>query len=82
MALAEMIADYFSKPLQGALFHKLRNLIMNYEPMEPTTYESTDEQECVGTKPDQAQTEPSPTIHMVEGKRSHTGTQEAHTEAP
>jgi len=26
---AEMIADYFTKPLQGALFIKFRNFIMN-----------------------------------------------------
>jgi hypothetical protein len=25
----EMIADYFTKPLQGKLFHKFRKLIMN-----------------------------------------------------
>jgi hypothetical protein len=26
---AEMIADFFTKPLQGALFLKFRNIIMN-----------------------------------------------------
>jgi hypothetical protein len=28
----EMVADYFTKPLQGALFTKLRNIIMNINP--------------------------------------------------
>lgn len=26
----EMLADFFTKPLQGALYHKLRNVIMGY----------------------------------------------------
>jgi len=29
---ADMIADYFTKPLQGAPFRKLRDLIMNLDP--------------------------------------------------
>jgi hypothetical protein len=29
---ADMIADYFTKPLQGAPFQKLRDLIMNIDP--------------------------------------------------
>jgi hypothetical protein len=29
---ADMIADYFTKPLQGAPFRKLRDLIMNIDP--------------------------------------------------
>ena len=28
----EMIADFFTKPLQGAQFIKLRNIIMNIKP--------------------------------------------------
>ena len=32
-----MIADYFTKPLQGRLFHKFRSMIMNV-PYEETTY--------------------------------------------
>jgi Reverse transcriptase (RNA-dependent DNA polymerase) len=28
----DMVADYFTKPLQGALFRKMRNLIMNIDP--------------------------------------------------
>jgi Reverse transcriptase (RNA-dependent DNA polymerase) len=28
----DMLADYFTKPLQGALFRKMRNLIMNVDP--------------------------------------------------
>jgi hypothetical protein len=26
------VSDYFTKPLQGALFRKMRNLIMNIDP--------------------------------------------------
>jgi hypothetical protein len=29
----DMISDFFTKPLQGALFKKLRNLIMNIDPI-------------------------------------------------
>jgi hypothetical protein len=29
----DMLSDYFTKPLQGALFRKLRNLIMNVDPV-------------------------------------------------
>ena len=29
----QMVADYFTKPLQGALFKKFRNVIMGYEPI-------------------------------------------------
>jgi hypothetical protein len=32
---ADMIADYFTKPLQGAPFRKLRDLIMNIDPSSP-----------------------------------------------
>ena len=28
----DMLADYFSKPLQGSLFRKFRNLILNVNP--------------------------------------------------
>ena len=60
----EMIADYFSKPLQGALFHKFRDLIQGINPTDIDMYkkyyndvlnkynlldDTTDKlQECVG----------------------------------
>ena len=31
----DMLADYFSKPLQGSLFRKFRNLILNIHPLDP-----------------------------------------------
>ena len=31
----DMVADFFTKPLQGALFYKLRDLIMNIDPSSP-----------------------------------------------
>ena len=42
----DMIADFFTKPLQGSLFRKLRALIMNYYPSNHNT--PVDGQECVG----------------------------------
>ena len=32
---ADMVADYFTKPLTGHLFYKLRDLIMNIDPSSP-----------------------------------------------
>ena len=52
----DMIADFFTKPLQGSQFRKLRNLIMNYSPSETS---HSDGQECVETCPDSRQTSPS-----------------------
>jgi hypothetical protein len=31
--MGEMIADFFTKPLQGTLFQKFRNFIMNCDPL-------------------------------------------------
>ena len=43
-----MLADYFSKPLQGSLFRKFRNLILNVSPKEELNV-GLGQQECVGT---------------------------------
>jgi KUP system potassium uptake protein len=44
----EMLADFFTKPLQGSLFHRLRAQIMNLgENTQPLAI-LTDSQECVG----------------------------------
>ena len=40
-----MLGDFFTKPLQGSLFRKFRQLIMNYGADDETTVG----QECVGT---------------------------------
>ena len=29
----QMLADFFTKPIQGALYNKLRNVIMGYKPV-------------------------------------------------
>ena len=42
-----MLADYFSKPLQGSLFRKFRNLILNINPTDEFKVRPG-EQECVG----------------------------------
>ena len=44
----DMLADYFSKPLQGSLFRKFRNLILNVTPKDELSA-GHGEQECVGT---------------------------------
>ena len=44
----DMLADYFSKPLQGSLFRKFRNLILNVSPKDELNA-GHGEQECVGT---------------------------------
>jgi len=43
----DMIADYFTKPLQGALFIKLRNLIMN---VDPNPQEATDQRSVLSNE--------------------------------
>ena len=46
---ARMVVDFFTKPLQGALFHRLHNTIMNIQ-SDPGSYQLAGSQECVGTK--------------------------------
>jgi hypothetical protein len=48
-----MLADFFTKPLQGALFRKFRKLILNLPDM------MTSPQECVGTSGDEDRTRDS-----------------------
>ena len=43
----DMLADFFTKPLQGSQFRKLRNLIMNYHPTPTTNDNHAAVQECV-----------------------------------
>jgi hypothetical protein len=42
----EMISDYFTKPLQGSLFRKMRNTIMNIDPDATKCWDHRSE--CVG----------------------------------
>jgi hypothetical protein len=46
----EMVADYFTKPLQGALFKKFRNLIMNVDSFDPSTDSHKDQRSVLGIK--------------------------------
>ena len=49
----DMLADFFTKPLQGAQFRKLRNAIMNIPadpPLPISLSQSPASQECVGTR--------------------------------
>ena len=49
----DMLADYFSKPLQGSLFQKFHNLILNISPKDELKV-WPGEQECVGTNSEDA----------------------------
>ena len=42
----EMVTDFFTKPLQGLLFQKLRGLILN-TPIRPPSTSAAASQECV-----------------------------------
>ena len=57
---ADMLGDFFTKPLQGPLFRKLRALIMNM-PVDPQTpsNDSAEPQECVEDDGQTTQSEPS-----------------------
>ena len=44
----DMVADFFSKPLQGSLFRKFRNFILNVGPQDELKVDHG-QQECVGT---------------------------------
>ena len=56
----DMLADYFSKPLQGSLFRKFRNLILNVNPKDEFKVRSG-EQECVGANSEDVKATPSHT---------------------
>jgi hypothetical protein len=43
----DMVADFFTKPLQGSLFRKLRGIILNI-PNRPSGADASTSQECVG----------------------------------
>jgi hypothetical protein len=45
----EMLADFFTKPLQGALFRKMRAQIMNIDVNMPLPMTTRGPQECVET---------------------------------
>ena len=56
----EMVADYFTKPLQGALFRKLRAYIMNEPVKDGSTLDTSEEpQECVGKNSNNEGNEPA-----------------------
>ena len=43
----QMLSDFFTKPLQGALYNKFRNVIMGYEPISSLQIKSFDIKERV-----------------------------------
>jgi hypothetical protein len=49
----DMVADFFTKPLQGSLFRKLRGIILN-SPDRPQIMGMSTSQECVGKVPSYA----------------------------
>ena len=63
----DMLADYFSKPLQGSLFRKFRNLILNVNPNDELNA-GHGEQECVGpTNSEDANADTSQAVAVVGG---------------
>ena len=52
-----MLADFFTKPLQGALFHKFRKVIMGYAPI--SSLQSPVEERVENTIPSKR---PAPTV--------------------
>ncbi|MDA3875508.1 MAG: reverse transcriptase domain-containing protein [Halothiobacillus sp.] len=47
----EMVADFFTKPLQGSLFRKFRALVLNLDDETRIDLSSSKSQECVGAEP-------------------------------
>ena len=44
----QMLSDFFTEPLQGALYNKFRNVIMGYEPISSLKIKSFEIKERVG----------------------------------
>jgi hypothetical protein len=53
----DMIADYFTKPLQGSLFRKLRDLIMGVIPADFETYKKQYKEVLIWRKQKKAEKE-------------------------
>jgi len=77
----EMIADFFTKPLQGSLFRKFRALVLNLADEKHLDLTSSKSQECVGAKPElivnEENTSHNPMTsasHCVVGKRHDLAT--------
>jgi hypothetical protein len=80
----EMVADFFTKPLQGSLFRKLRGLILN-TPVRPSSTSAAASQECVekmrkvsyadavrgtGTHPENAAVDDAVHWHVVKSRKN------------
>jgi hypothetical protein len=75
----DMVADFFTKPLQGSLFRKLRGLILNTS-VRPTSTIAAAPQECVGklsyadvvrgTHPESSNVDDAVHWHVVTGKKN------------
>jgi hypothetical protein len=60
----DMISDFFTKPLQGAAFRKLRNIIMNYD---PDTNQSQDHRSVLGNHAGPVEDTQVPVLGAVAG---------------
>jgi hypothetical protein len=72
----EMVGDFFTKPLQGRLFYKLRSLVLNHDVSDHN--QSGGQQECVGAhvqSPDR-QTDRSLSSHGVMISKEVNGKQQ------
>ena len=78
----DMVADFFTKPLQGSLFRKLRGLILN-TPVRPTSTSAAASQECVekvrkvsyadvvrGTHPESSAVDDAVHWHVVRSRKN------------
>jgi hypothetical protein len=69
----EMVADFFTKPLQGSLFRKLRGVILN-SPDRPQVVGMSTSQECVGKVPSYADV-----VRGTHGRSSDVADDACHT---
>lgn len=77
----DMLADFFTKPLQGKQFFKLRDLIMNIESSSPyhSSHRSVLRTTCVGNRDSEVATIAIDSTRTMEANSTHTGTSKGNT---
>ena len=70
----QMVGDYFTKPLQGSLFRRMRSLLMNLDENDPHYY--------AGNEPKSAIVDDENTEHRSVLDDGQTKTYDARTVAP
>jgi hypothetical protein len=64
----EMVADYFTKPLQGAIYLKFRDLIMNVSKIDPSTDSCKDQRSVLGVGEESNQDSNDHTVGLEDGE--------------